>query len=218
MADHYDAIVIGTGFGGAVTACRLAQARFRTFVLERGRRYNLASLPDLPTPGQVFPDSRRWMWSDGQGLWDLRDLDGVAVAQSAAYGGGSLVYANVHLRPPRDVFDDAWPADCRDRRCIDRYFDLAGYMLDIAPVPDAWRGIGKVKVMAEAFRDTARGLPRGGTRPDASPARVEDGNVFRRSRSELSDGTERTIPYPPTPLPERTRAPLNRYGRHQGDV
>src|SRR6516162_4484904 len=109
MACDFDAIVIGTGFGGAVTTCRLAQAGLRTLVLERGRRYDLASLPDLPKPGQVFPDLRRWLWSDGQGLWDLRDLDGVAVAQSAAYGGGSLVYANVHLRPPREVFDDAWP-------------------------------------------------------------------------------------------------------------
>jgi len=60
MGDHYDAIVIGTGFGGAVTACRLAQAGIHTLVLERGRRYDLASLPDLPKPGQIFPDNRRY--------------------------------------------------------------------------------------------------------------------------------------------------------------
>jgi len=217
MACDFDAIVIGTGFGGAVTTCRLAQAGLRTLVLERGRRYDLASLPDLPKPGQVFPDLRRWLWSDGQGLWDLRDLDGVAVAQSAAYGGGSLVYANVHLRPPREVFDDAWPDDCKGRTGIDRYYDLVGHMLDIAPVPEAWRGIGKVKVMWEAFRDTARGVPRDARAPDPAPRRCEDGNVFFPPLAITFPKTPKPDePNPPTPTPER-KLPLNRHNRPQGE-
>jgi choline dehydrogenase-like flavoprotein len=204
MGDHYDAIVIGTGFGGAVTACRLAQAGIHTLVLERGRRYDLASLPDLPKPGQIFPDPRRWTWSGSHGLWDVRDLDGVAVAQSAAYGGGSLVYANVHLRPPREVFDEEWPHDCRSRKAIDKYYDLVGYMLDITPVPEAWRKVGKVKVMADAFRDTAGG--------------VGDGNVFFPplaitfpKETPVEDQSN-----PPIPPPERN-LPLNRYRRHHGE-
>jgi len=217
MTGDFDAIVIGTGFGGAVTTCRLAQAGLRTLVLERGRRYDLASLPDLPKPGQIFPDPRRWMWSDGQGLWDLRDLDGVAVAQSAAYGGGSLIYANVHLRPPREVFDDVWPRDCAGREGLDRYYDLAGYMLDIAPIPKPWRGIGKVKVVSEAFRDTARGIRRDATHPDPAPECPEDGNVFFPPLAIRFPKTPRPDePNPPTPKPEH-ELPLNRHHRHQGE-
>jgi choline dehydrogenase-like flavoprotein len=217
MAQKFDAIVIGTGFGGAVTSCRLAQAGLRTLVLERGRRYDLASLPDLPKPGQLLPDPCRWKWSDSQGLWDLRDLDGVLVAQSAAYGGGSLVYANVHLRPPRDAFREGWPEDCQGRAHIDRFYDLAGYMLEIAPVPKEWRGIGKVKVMSEAFRDTARGVPRDGVHPDPAPHRPEDVNVFFPPLAiKFPERPQPNEPNPPTPQPERDLQ-RNRHGRHQGE-
>jgi choline dehydrogenase-like flavoprotein len=200
MAQSFDAVVIGTGFGGAVTSCRLAQAGLRTLVLERGRRYDLASLPDLPRPGQLLPDPCRWMWSDSQGLWDLRDLDTVLVAQSAAYGGGSLVYANVHLRPPREVFKEGWPEDCKDRHRLDRYYDLVGCMLAITPVPEEWREIGKVKVMAKAFRDTG-----------------EAANVFFPPLAiTFPKEPQSNEPNPPTPAPER-KLPLNRYHRHQGE-
>jgi choline dehydrogenase-like flavoprotein len=217
MAQKFDAIVIGTGFGGAVTSCRLAQAGLRTLVLERGRRYDLASLPDLPKPGQLLPDPCRWRWSDSQGLWDLRDLHGVLVAQSAAYGGGSLVYANVHLRPPRDVFKEGWPKDCRDRTDIDRFYDLAGYMLEITPVPEAWRSVGKVKVMSEAFRDTARGVLRNGMHPDPAPQRPEDVNVFFPPLAiKFPEHPKSDAPDPPTPPPEG-ELKRNRHGRHQGE-
>jgi choline dehydrogenase-like flavoprotein len=217
MVQNFDAIVIGTGFGGAVTSCRLAQAGLHTLVLERGRRYDLASLPDLPKLGQLLPDPCRWMWSDSQGLWDLRDLDGVLVAQSAAYGGGSLVYANVHLRPPSDVFKTGWPDDCRNREGIDRFYDLAGYMLDIAPVPKEWRDIGKVKVMSEAFRDTARGVRREGGHPDPAPHRPEDVNVFFPPLAiKFPDKPKSDKPDPPAPQRE-PELPLNRHGRRQGE-
>jgi choline dehydrogenase-like flavoprotein len=217
MPRKFDAIVIGTGFGGAVTACRLAQAGVRTLVLERGRRYDLASLPDLPRAGQIFPDPRRWMWSGSQGLWDLRDLDGVAVAQSAAYGGGSLIYANVHLRPPRDVFNGGWPDDCTGRDGLDRFYDLAGYMLEIAPVPEPWRGIGKVRVMADAFRDTARGVGSGARHPDPPRECPEDRNVFFPPLAitfpRSPQASEPTVPPPPL---ER-ELPLNRHRRPHGE-
>ena len=45
MRQSYDAVVIGTGFGGAVAACRLAQAGLSVGILERGRRYPMGSFP-----------------------------------------------------------------------------------------------------------------------------------------------------------------------------
>src|SRR3954471_18423308 len=96
------AIVIGSGFGGAVAACRLAQANIATTVLERGRRYPSGSFPRDTT------QLDGWLWSNDGGLFDLRRGGDMLVVQAAGYGGGSLIYANVHYRPPDDVFTSAW--------------------------------------------------------------------------------------------------------------
>ena len=213
----FDAIVVGTGFGGAVTACRLAQTGLDVCVLERGRRYGLSDVPALPKDGQTLPDARRWTWAGSQGLWDIRNLDGVTVAQSAAYGGGSLIYANVHLRPPQEVFKEGWPESFSGNRgALEDYYDLVGSMLDIRPVPQPWRESGKIKVMSEAFRDAARGTPRGQPRPPAQPPRPEDHNVFFPPLAiRFPDQPTKALPNPPPPPAEHT-LPLNRYGRAQG--
>ncbi|WP_437664969.1 NAD(P)-binding protein [Sorangium sp. So ce1182] len=83
MAQHR-AIVIGAGFGGAVSACRLAQAGFAVTVLERGRRYD-QKVPEFP---KGPPD--QWLWQKKEGMYDVRPLDQMRVVQSAAYGGERL--------------------------------------------------------------------------------------------------------------------------------
>jgi choline dehydrogenase-like flavoprotein len=143
---NFDAVVIGTGFGGAVTACRLVEAGFRTCVLERGRRYGPGDFPQFRVNdffgqdergGHHFtppPELSHWLWDADHGIFDVRDLTGAVAIQAAGYGGGSLVYANVHLRPPRDVFDHGWAEEYRNGE-LDPYFDLAAYMLQVAPIP-----------------------------------------------------------------------------------
>lgn len=145
FAPEFEAIVIGTGFGGAVTACRLVEAGFKICILERGRRYGAEDFPKFPTEDlfagddneeQNFappPDFSRWLWGRDQGIYDIRDLDGAMSVQAAGYGGGSLIYANVHMRPPLDVFDE-WPVAYRGDK-LDPYFDLAAHMLRATPVP-----------------------------------------------------------------------------------
>ena len=122
------ALVIGSGFGGAVAAARLSQAGIHTRLLERGRRYNL---------GQFPRDTRGWLrqglWSWGHGLFDVRILSQMSAVLGAGYGGGSLIYANVHVRPPEDAFAQHWPAGY-SRTALDPYYDLVAHMLDIAPV------------------------------------------------------------------------------------
>ena len=145
VAPEFEAIVIGTGFGGAVTACRLVEAGFKICVLERGRRYGPEDFPKFPTEDlfasdekveQNFappPDFSRWLWGRDQGIYDIRDLDGAMSVQAAGYGGGSLIYANVHMRPPRGVFDE-WPVVYSGGN-LDPYFDLAASMLGATPIP-----------------------------------------------------------------------------------
>jgi choline dehydrogenase-like flavoprotein len=129
-----EAIVIGSGFGGAVAACRLAQAGLQVLILERGRRYEAHDFPTLPVDSQLLPDFRRWTWQHDQGLWDVVDLEEILSVQAAGYGGGSLIYANVHLRPPAIVFDARWPAVYHDGAILQGFYDLAAHMLEVAPV------------------------------------------------------------------------------------
>ena len=128
MRSSYDAVVIGSGFGGAVAGCRLAQAKLNVAILERGRRYGRGEFPrdwNDPTNG--------WQWAIGQGLFDVRPFGEMTIVQGAGWGGGSLIYANVHLRAPADLFQSGWPAGY-SRAALDPYYDLVAYMLDIAPI------------------------------------------------------------------------------------
>ena len=126
--DRFDALVIGSGFGGAVAACRLAQAGVDVAVVERGRRWRPGSFPrDLSR----LDDG--WLWACEHGLYDVKPLNDILAVQAAGYGGGSLVYANVAMRPPAEVFDNAWPQPY-SREMLDPYYDLVSYMLDVGPV------------------------------------------------------------------------------------
>ena len=107
MAFDFDAIVIGSGFGGAIAACRLAEANYKVLVLERGRRWDNTNFPRK--------EEDPWLWNHDQpelenGWLDLRMFPGMAVAQGAAVGGGSLIYANISCEAPVQAF----PAGCRN--------------------------------------------------------------------------------------------------------
>lgn len=128
-AQDADAIVIGSGFGGAVAAARLAQAGYRVLILERGRRWNPGDFPRNPVL------EGRWLWAVDQGLYDIRGLGGMFAVQAAGWGGGSLAYANVFARPFDAALNPRWPAHLR-RDTLDPYYDLAAHMLEISPVGD----------------------------------------------------------------------------------
>ena len=168
MARHFQAIVIGTGFGGAVTACRLVEAGFTVCVIERGRRYGPNDFPRFPTE-DLFetdgrqkenyappPDFSRWLWSRDQGIYDVKDLGDAVSVQAAGYGGGSLIYANVHLRPPRALFGRGWPrAYYEDPKTgewtLEPYYDLAAYMLGVALTPKQLAKTRQMKRAADAM-------------------------------------------------------------------
>src|SRR5829696_8560888 len=99
--EHFDAIVVGTGFGGSVTAQRLAEAGRRVLVLERGKAYPPGSFPRSP----IGFSKNFWDPSEGmQGLFDLWSFSGLDALVSSGLGGGSLIYANVLLRKDEHWF------------------------------------------------------------------------------------------------------------------
>lgn len=106
--DHYDVVVIGSGFGGAVTACRLAEAGRSVAVLERGRRWHRSEFPRAI--GQVAAEA---FWEEGRshGFLKYAPFRKVDVIQGAGVGGGSLHYFNVNLAADPRIFEDRrWPA------------------------------------------------------------------------------------------------------------
>jgi cholesterol oxidase len=120
MEGAYDAIVVGSGFGGGVAACRLAEAGWRVCVLERGKRFAPSDFPD------DLDDAPSFLWHrtlNPDGMLDVRLMRDLAVVLGAGVGGGSLVYSNVQLRAPSDVFEQpAWPASIT-RAELDPYYD-----------------------------------------------------------------------------------------------
>src|SRR5437588_7836791 len=104
MKDIYDVVVIGSGFGGAINACRLAQAGRSVCILERGKRWGKRDFPR--TIGQV---AQAFWGSRSYGLLDYRTFKRMDVLQASGVGGGSLVYSNVIMRAPADVFQRGWP-------------------------------------------------------------------------------------------------------------
>jgi cholesterol oxidase len=100
-------VIVGSGFGGGIAACRLAEAGWTVCVLERGRRF---AGNDFPAEPVDFPLALWHPRINPRGLFDVRVMRDVATVTAAGVGGGSLVYANVQLRAPGAVFDDGWPA------------------------------------------------------------------------------------------------------------
>jgi cholesterol oxidase len=128
----YDVVVVGSGFGGGVTACRLAEAGWHVCVLERGRRFEPSDFPERPEQAPRLFFHRR---ANPGGMYDLRLMRDVAVLCAAGVGGGSLVYANVQLRAPREVFEEGWP-DAIDHEALAPYYARTEGALEPRLTPD----------------------------------------------------------------------------------
>ncbi|HJP64870.1 MAG TPA: GMC family oxidoreductase N-terminal domain-containing protein, partial [Actinomycetota bacterium] len=130
----FDAVVIGSGFGGAVVAARLAEAGRSVCVLERGRRW---SAPEYP---RTFSQAAAGVWDEetSYGFLEYRVFARMDVIQGCGVGGGSLHYFNVQLRAPAAIFDrGTWPA-ALTRATLDRYYERAEDVMRPAPlVPPA---------------------------------------------------------------------------------
>lgn len=141
--EHFDVVVVGTGFGGSVVAQRLAAADRRVLVLERGKRYPPGSFPRSP----IGFKRNLWDPSEGlHGLFDLWSFSALDALVSSGLGGGSLIYANVLLRKDEHWFvspdapgpgGEAWPLrrddleDHYDR--VEKAIGVQQYPLEHAP-------------------------------------------------------------------------------------
>ena len=147
----YDAIVIGSGFGGAITGCRLQEAGARVLVLERGRWWDKKTSPgrtEYPrSPGDP------WLWNrtcpERENGWiDFRVFRDMTVVQGAAVGGGSLIYANISCEAPEETFQSGWPAEITYRE-LKPYYDRVKEFMNVQRVP-ANQWTERMKLMQRA--------------------------------------------------------------------
>ncbi|CAN5507192.1 hypothetical protein BH20ACT17_BH20ACT17_18380 [soil metagenome] len=163
-AEHFDAVVVGSGFGGSVTAYRLAEAGHSVCLLERGK----------PFPPNSFPRSplglKRQFWDPSEGLhgmfnlWNFDDIDAIC---ASGLGGGSLIYANVLLRKDEDWFvreepgKGSWKEGYEywsvTRADLDPHYDRVERMMNVQKYPLDQAPYDKT-LKTLAFRDAAQAL------------------------------------------------------------
>ncbi|GAO02324.1 GMC oxidoreductase [Anaeromyxobacter sp. PSR-1] len=133
----YDYLVIGSGFGGSVSALRLAEKGWRVGVLEMGKRWRPEDFP------RTNWNLRKFLWMPRLRLFGIQQitlLRDVLVLHGAGVGGGSLVYANTLLVPPDRAFEDArWPGGGWRARLAPHYA-MAKFMLGAVEAPEVFPG------------------------------------------------------------------------------
>ena len=162
MDHQFDVIIVGSGFGGSVSAMRLAQKGYRVAVLESGKRYRAADFPksNWNAPKYIWAPLLRCF-----GFQKITMLKGVMVLHGSGVGGGSLVYANTLMQPLENVFDDpAWPSGVRWKESLDPHYETARKMLGVTKNPmiaegeEALREIGRRMGVESTFHATEVGV------------------------------------------------------------
>ncbi|WP_280333274.1 GMC family oxidoreductase [Nocardia wallacei] len=152
MAFDYDVVVIGSGFGGSVTALRLTEKGYRVGVLEAGRRF--ADDEFAATSWRA----RRFLWAPKLGCFGIQRLTllkDTFIMSGAGVGGGSLVYANTLYEPPEKFFADPQWAHITDWRAeLAPHYDQAKRMLGVTINPAT---TAADRVLAEVAQDMGVG-------------------------------------------------------------
>ncbi|GIK57825.1 MAG: GMC family oxidoreductase [Chloroflexi bacterium] len=134
--DCFDFVIIGSGFGGSVSAMRLSEKGYRVLVLERGKRYTASDFPK--TNWNIF----KYLWLPAArcfGFMGINFLNDIVILNGSGVGGGSLVYASTHIQPPDRFFEAEEWRDLADWKSeLMPFYELANRMLGTAENPKLW--------------------------------------------------------------------------------
>jgi len=137
MSDIYDYVIIGSGFGGSVSAMRLTEKGYSVLILEKGKRFR----------DQDFAKRNWQFWKyiwlpaiRAYGILQISILKGVMVLHGAGVGGGSLGYANVLEIPTSETFaTQAWNTPLPWGEMLEPHYQSARRMLGVARNPQLWK-------------------------------------------------------------------------------
>ena len=148
MQHVYDYVIIGSGFGGSVSAMRLTEKGYSVLVLEKGKRFEDVDFPK--TNWQFW----KYLWLPAlraHGILQISLLKGVMVLHGAGVGGGSLGYANVLEMPSEETFaTPAWNQPIQWGEVLRPHYETAKQMLGAARNPKLWKADLVLQQMAEA--------------------------------------------------------------------
>ena len=173
----FDVLVVGSGFGGSVTALRLTEKGYRVGVLEAGPRFEDSDF----SSGTL--DVKSYLWAPALGCYGIQRIDAVRdtlIVAGAGVGGGSLVYANTLYEPLSAFYRDPQWSHITDWKSeLAPYYDQAKRMLGVVdnpvrtPADDVMEKVASDMGVADTFHPTPVGVFFGG--PDQAPGtRVED--------------------------------------------
>ena len=132
----YDFVIVGSGFGGSVSAMRLAEKGYRVLVLERGQRYEATDFP------RTNWHIRKYLWLPTLrcfGILGIHFLDDLMVLNGSGVGGGSLVYAGTHLEPRASFYQASEWSHLADWEAeLAPHFATAKHMLGVTTNPHQW--------------------------------------------------------------------------------
>jgi len=161
VEDVLDYVVIGSGFGGSVSAMRLSEKGYRVMVLERGKRFQAEDFPK--TNWNIF----KYLWLPAVrcfGFMGLNFFDDIWILNGSGVGGGSLVYASTHIKPPKAFFEAPEWQDLADWETeLTPFYEVANRMLGTAENPKFWPADHRLYEIAEEMgkEDTFKPTPVG---------------------------------------------------------
>ena len=147
----FDYAIVGSGFGGSVSAMRLAEKGYRVVVLEMGRRWRMEDFPKSTW------DVRKYLWRPWLGMYGILQMTLVKDAfflHGAGVGGGSLVYANTMLVPPDEAFRDARWVGLDWKATLAPFYAEAKRMLGVVESPIV---VETDRMLKEVADDMGRG-------------------------------------------------------------
>ena len=185
-ADYdFDWIVIGSGFGGSVSALRLAEKGYRVAVLECGRRFE----------DEDFAEStwnfRRYYWMPKiglRGIFRMTVFKDVFIVSGSGVGGGSLGYANTLYRARPAFFrDPQWKALGEWESALDPHYETAERMLGVTDVPTG----GARRPASEGVRRRRSGSATPTSTPGSAPSSASRARRCRTRTSAARDPRDR---------------------------
>ncbi|MFC9832285.1 GMC family oxidoreductase N-terminal domain-containing protein [Rhodococcus sp. NPDC127530] len=146
-ATEYDVLIVGSGFGGSVTALRLVEKGYKVGILEAGRRYADADF------AKTSWDLKKFLWAPALGFFGIQRvhlLRDCLILAGAGVGGGSLNYANTLYKPPASFFQDKQWSDITDWHDeLTPYYEQARKMLGVVQNPHMTPADEIIKSVAE---------------------------------------------------------------------